>query len=337
MTAASAGRPLLEVRDLTVRFGPLTAVNAVSFSVGRGETVGIVGESGSGKTALAHAVMRLHDTPPATYPSGEVIFDGHDLLRLDERDMRAVRGADIAMIFQDPMASLNPVFTIGDQVAEAVLTHGRDGKAGARRRTIDALAETGLPDPESLLDKYPHELSGGMQQRVMIAMALVMRPTLLIADEPTTALDVTIQAQVLTLLDDLRRRHDMTVLFITHDLGALARLADRVLVMYAGHAVELGAAEAVYRAPRMPYTVDLLAATPRPGDRAQPLRPIPGAMPDLINPPRGCPFAPRCRSAREICHLTKPVLEEKVDGHWARCHLQPNEFVEAVSPAGIPV
>ena len=323
MTAA----PLLQVRDLTVRFqtatGTVQAVDSLSFSLEAGQTLGIVGESGSGKTATAYALLQLHAAPPVVYPSGEVLFDGADLMRLDEGGLRRIRGKDIAMVFQDPMSSLNPVFTIGEQIVEAIRTHEAESKSGARARAIRALADVGIPSPEINIDKYPHEYSGGMLQRAMIAMALSTGPRLLIADEPTTALDVTIQAQILQLIAELQDRHGMAVLLITHDLGVIARLADRVLVMYAGRAVETGPTKDVFADPLMPYTWYLMRAVPRLADERESLVPIPGQIPSLLRPPAGCRFHPRCELARETCRSVRPALEEKMPGHLSACLLTP--------------
>ena len=316
-------QPLLRVRDLRVHFrtsaGDVRAVDGVSFDLRKGETLAIVGESGCGKTATAYAILQLHNSPPALYPSGEVLFDGRDLMQSEEAELREIRGRDICMIFQDPMTSLNPVFTIGDQIAEAVLTHKTVGVKEARDQAVEALRDVGIPSPETNVDKYPHEYSGGMLQRAMIAMALVTGPRLLVADEPTTALDVTIQTQILELIVALQRKYDMAVLIITHDLGVVARIADQLLVMYAGRAVEVGRAEEVFADPRMPYTWYLMRAIPRFGDSENSLVPIPGQIPNLVQPPAGCPFHPRCEFALPACAQKIPKLEEKNEGHQAAC------------------
>ncbi|HEY3712106.1 MAG TPA: ABC transporter ATP-binding protein [Amycolatopsis sp.] len=258
---------LLEIRDLHVEFrlgtGIVNAVEGVGFAVDAGETLAVVGESGSGKTATALSVLRLNPEPPCVYPAGEVLLDGRDLFRLSEKDLRKIRGNDVAMVFQDPMTSLNPLKRVGAQVAEVLRRHQNAPRGQAREGAVAALREAGIPDPERRADQYPHQLSGGLRQRVMIAMALVGRPRVLIADEPTTALDVTVQAQILELLVDLQRRHGMAIVLITHDLGVVAEVADRVVVMRRGRVVETGDVTAVFEAPQQDYTRELLRATPK--------------------------------------------------------------------------
>ena len=315
--------PILKVRDLTVRYGAFTVIEGVSFDLGAGETLGIVGESGSGKSTVAQSILRLNELMSGARLSGEILFNGQDVLALPEATFRRMRGRDVAIIFQDPMTALDPVMTVGAQIAEAIAVH--DGRADAAR-VAAALAEVGLPDPDGIAARFPHELSGGMQQRVVIAMALVHKPALLLADEPTTALDVTVQAQILDLLARLRAERGMSIIFITHDLGALAQLADRVMVMYAGGVVETGSAEAVYRNPAMPYTADLLASTPRPGDRERPLLPIPGSQPGPGERPPGCRYAPRCRHRAALCDTRRPALVERRSAQVARCHFGPAEL-----------
>jgi oligopeptide transport system ATP-binding protein len=314
---------LLEVKDLRTQFftqdGIVRAVNGVSFTLNEGEALGLVGESGCGKTVTALSLMRLIPTPPGRIVSGELWFDGRDLLKLKDDDMRKVRGNDIAMIFQDPMTSLNPVLTIGRQISEALELHkGMDRKA-ARQRTIELLQLVEIPAARSRVDDYPHQFSGGMRQRVMIAMALSCEPKLLIADEPTTALDVTIQAQILDLMKRLRRELGMAIILITHDLGVVAGIADRINVMYAGYIVETGSADEIFHNPRHPYTLGLLRSIPRLDEpRKEKLVPIEGLPPDLIDPPPGCPFQPRCPYAIERC-IENPSLEPVVPGHRIAC------------------
>ena len=321
--AAQDARPLIEIEDLNVQFvtshGTVRAVEGLSYSVHPGEMVAIVGESGSGKSVSALAVMRL--LPPGTARTqGSVRFDGRELLHLSEEEMRRIRGRDIAMIFQEPMTSLNPVLKIGLQITEPLTIHLGMDDATARARAIELLTLVGITDPESRLNQYPHQLSGGMRQRVMIAIGLSCNPKLLIADEPTTALDVTIQAQILELMKDLSRRLGVAVVIITHNLGIVARYADRVNVMYAARLVESGTAERVFARPLHPYARGLLGAVPRlDRGRAAKLATIDGAPPNLLNPPSGCRFRPRCRFAIEKC-LTDPPLEMGEPGHLAACH-----------------
>ncbi|MFB9835263.1 ABC transporter ATP-binding protein [Actinoallomurus acaciae] len=318
--------PVLEVNDLHAEFrldtGTVRAVNGVSFSVEQGQTLAVVGESGSGKTATALSILRLHPTPPCVYTGGQIIAGGRDLLTLPEREMRRVRGNEIAMIFQDPMTSLNPVKTVGAQIVESLRRHRSLPRGEARARAVEALREVGIAHPEARAGQYPHQLSGGMRQRVMIAMALACRPKLLIADEPTTALDVTVQAQIMELMADLQDRFGMAIVLITHDLGVVAQVADQVLVMYAGRPVEAAGADDLFERPRMPYTKALLESMPRPdvpGGAA--LDPIRGAPPNLLDLPSGCAFHPRCGFALPECASTVPALEEKAPGHAAACVL----------------
>ena len=319
--------PLLEVRDLATHFftreGVVRAVDGVSFSVDRGRTLGLVGESGSGKSVTALSIIGLIPQPPARIVGGEVVFDGRDLTTLSERELEDVRGKRIAMIFQDPMTSLNPTLTIGTQLLETIRRHLHLPKREARRRAIELLDEVGLPNPETRLDDYPHRLSGGMRQRVMIAMAVSCEPDLLIADEPTTALDVTVQAQVLDLLDELRTQHDMAMIVITHDMGVIAEVADEVVVMYAGQIVEQAPVTELFARPEHPYTEALLGALPQLEDdtaRTGRLTAIPGRPPDLVDPPEGCRFAARCPYANEFdgCATHMPALRELRPGHMVR-------------------
>ena len=315
--------PLLEVRDLFTQFhtddGVVRAVDGVSFDVAAGETVAVVGESGSGKSVTALSILRLVPEPPGRIAGGSIRFRGAELLELPAAGMRAIRGREISMVFQEPMTSLNPVFPCGEQIAEAVRVHEGASRAAARARAIEMLRKVGVPSPEQRADEYPHQLSGGMRQRVMIAMALACRPALLIADEPTTALDVTVQAQILELLERLQEELGMAVLLVTHDLGVVAETADRVVVMYAGQVVETATVEDLFQAPRHPYTAGLLASRPRLGERHERLRVIPGSVPDPLDPPSGCRFHPRCPCAIERCVVEMPALEEIRPGHRARC------------------
>jgi oligopeptide/dipeptide ABC transporter ATP-binding protein len=323
--------PLLEVRELQVEFTTgaaiVPAVAGLSFTVGPGETLVIVGESGSGKSVASLAVMGLVPCPPGRVVAGSILFrarDGQvrDLARADAGEMQRLRGAEIAMIFQEPMSALNPVYTIGAQICESLLLHERLGHRAARGRAIEMLALLGFPDPVQRFNAYPHQLSGGMRQRAMIAMALCCHPSLLIADEPTTALDATVQAQILDLIRRLQAELGMAVILITHNLGVAAEIADRILVMYAGQAVETGPAQAVFRHARMPYTTGLLASVPRLGwDRdAAPLRAILGNVPDLSALPPGCTFMPRCAHARPLpCGTGRPALEPCGPNHAVRC------------------
>jgi peptide/nickel transport system ATP-binding protein len=319
------GSPLLSVRNLNVTFatrsGTAAAVRDISFELKEGQVLGLVSESGSGKSVTSLAIMRL--LPPQARVSGEILLEGRDLLRLDDAAMRTVRGAGIAMIFQEPMTSLNPVMRVGDQVAEAVLAHsnGRsNSKHEAWARAVEALRDVQIPDAERRARDYPHQLSGGQRQRVMIAMAMVNRPRLLIADEPTTALDVTVQAQILDLLADLQQKHGLAMLLISHDLAVVSQVAARVAVMYAGTLVETGSAAQVFSRPTHPYTQGLLAAVPTlTTDRSAPLRTIEGTVPAIASLPPGCAFEPRCEVSVSECAQSPPPLLELEPGHWVRC------------------
>ncbi len=305
---------LLSIRDLVVRFrthdGTVYAVNGVSFDLDEGETLGLVGESGCGKSVTNLALMRLLPRPAGHIDGGKVVFGGEDLLTLDESEMRELRGKEIAMIFQDPMTSLNPVLTVQEQMVETIQAHRRVSKSEARARTLELLGMVGIPQPEARLKNFPHQFSGGMRQRVMIAMALALEPKLLIADEPTTALDVTIQAQVLELLSRLAAEHGTAVILITHDLGVVAGMTQRINVMYAGYIVEAATTKDLFARPRHPYTVGLLHSIPRlDAQPGEPLIPIEGAPPDLRYAPVGCPFAPRCAWRVDRCWQEMPSLE----------------------------
>ena len=315
--------PLLEVRDLRTYFhteeGVARAVDGVSFAVGRGQTLGLVGESGCGKSVSAFSIMRLVPDPPGRIEAGQILLKGRDLLALDEEEMRRVRGDDIAMIFQEPMTSLNPVLTCGFQIAEAVVLHQQVPMQEARARAVEMLRLVGIPVPEQRIDEYPHQLSGGMRQRVMIAMALSCNPDVLIADEPTTAIDVTIQAQILALLESLQESLQMAIVMITHDLGVIAETADQVAVMYAGQIVEYAATQSLFARPRHPYTRGLLRSIPRLDVEQERLDIIPGVVPDARAFPPGCRFAPRCPLADAHCRAEAPSLEEVEAGQWASC------------------
>jgi oligopeptide transport system ATP-binding protein len=304
--------PLLKVSDLRTWFhtrnGVYRAVDGVSFSIGKGETLGIVGESGSGKSVTCYSLMGLVPSPPGRIESGQALFDGVDLLRCPPAVARSIRGKRIAMIFQDPMTSLNPYLRVSTQIIEPLLIHGICDAAEARRRALAMLDAVGINDAARRLDQYPHEFSGGMRQRVMIAMALITRPELLIADEPTTALDVTVQAQILELIRKLQREFGMAVIFITHDLGVVSGLCDRVQVMYAGRIVEQAGTRALFRAPRHPYTRALQKSIPALQPKGAELFTIPGMPPDLSQPIAGCAFAPRCEFAADICRAQSPAL-----------------------------
>ena len=326
------GEPLLEVRDLKVSFrtedGLVQAVGGVSLSLSQGETLGIVGESGSGKSVTMMSVMRLINDPNARF-EGEVLYKGHDLMTLNREQIREIRGTGIAMIFQDPMTSLNPVYRVGWQIAEQIRAHENVSKQAARARVIELLAAVGIPEPADRVDNYPHEFSGGMRQRVMIAMAVSCHPDLLIADEPTTALDVTIQAQILSLLRKLKDEFGTAVVLITHDMGVVADMADRIAVMYAGRIVEQGSRREVFYDPQHPYTWGLLGSIAR-LDRPKPRRlaTIPGQPPSLLRLPEGCAFGDRCAHRFELCDERPPLLA-RVDGdHLDACHLEPKQKKE---------
>ncbi|MFW6051259.1 MAG: ABC transporter ATP-binding protein [Myxococcota bacterium] len=322
---------LLEVRDLVVAFhtdeGELRAVDGVSFEVPAGSIVGVVGESGCGKSVTALSVMGLVPSPPGRIERGEIRFEGRDLTKLSDREMRRLRGNAVAMIFQEPMTSLNPVHTVGKQLVEAIRQHRDVSRGEARRRAVQMLGLVGIPAPEERLDAYPHELSGGMRQRVMIAMALSCDPKLLIADEPTTALDVTIQAQILELLQDLQKRLGMSIVLITHDLGVVAELVDEIVVMYAGKVVERAPTGALFRDPKHPYTRGLLASVPsfEDGVRRKRLATIPGVVPDLRELPSGCRFQGRCPDVVDACRQAEPPLTALEGGRSVACFVATGE------------
>lgn len=325
------GSDILDVHGLKTYFytddGVVKAVDGVDFTVKAGEVLGLVGESGCGKSVSSLSILRLV-TPPGKIIEGEIYFDGRDLLKLSEAEMVEIRGSRISMIFQQPQSSLNPVFTVGDQVMEVLRAHQRLGKKEAWNQAVELLRLVGIPDPESKARAYPYEMSGGQAQRVMIAMALALKPQLLIADEPTTALDVTIQAQILDLIRDLRTRMGTSVILITHDLGVIAEMADRVAVMYAGQIVEEADAASLFEAPLHPYTQGLIGSIPVLGKVQEYLDVIPGSVPNLVNMPPGCRFAPRCRAREQyhldICGKIEPDLNECLPGHTVRCWLYQN-------------
>ncbi len=323
--------PILRIRDLRTEFateyGVVKAVNGVSFDVAEGETLGIVGESGSGKTVTMLSVMQLIESPPGRIARGEILFNGDDLLKLSPKEMRRIRGSRIAMVFQDPLTSLNPVFSIGEQIIETIRLHLRLSKKEAKEHAKEALARVGIPDPAMALDAFPHQFSGGMRQRAMIAMAITCNPSLLIADEPTSALDVTVQEQLLQLIDDIRSQMRMSIVWITHDLGVIAGLADRVLVMYAGEIVESGPTETILVDPCHPYTQGLLQSIPRlDTPRGEKLKPIEGTPPDMIHLSPSCQFAPRCRHRLERC-AEHPPLSDVGPEHVSRCWVNPKAMI----------
>ena len=327
--------PLLKLEDLRTHFftddAVVRAVDGVSLEVQPGETLAVVGESGSGKSVTALSILRLFPQPPGRVVGGRILFQGRDLLTLSDREMRAIRGKSISMIFQEPMTSLNPVFTCGEQVMETVRRHEGVGRKEARATAIGMFERVGIPAASQRVDEYPHQMSGGMRQRVMIAMALACRPALLIADEPTTALDVTIQAQILELLRTLQRELHMSVMLITHDLGVVAETASRVAVMYAGQVVEYCDVRAAFRKPLHPYTAGLQASLPKLGETRERLRVIKGTVPNPARFPQGCRFHPRCPIAIPKC-LTEPPLEEIEPGRWSRCWRAREIAADQVSP-----
>lgn len=330
---------ILEVKNLKTSFftyaGEVKAVDDVSFYVRKGETIAIVGESGCGKTAACQSIMRLIPDPPGKIKSGQIIFDGRDLMKLSEHEMQQIRGNRIGMIFQDPMTCLNPVLTVGLQLTESLRKHKKMDKLKARQKAVELLSMVGIPNAEERLDQYPHQFSGGMRQRVMIAMAVSCEPKLLIADEPTTALDVTIQAQILDLIAGLKTKANVSTIIITHDLGIVARMAERIIVMYAGKIVESGTTDDIYYRPRHPYTIGLLNSVPRLDDeKKSKLTPISGQPPDLLMPPEGCAFYPRCDYAMKICLRQKPDSFIVGDGHTAACWLHHAMAPQGVLPEG---
>ncbi len=332
-------KPLLRIEDLRVCFdtyaGTVQAVRGVDLDLRPGEVLAIVGESGCGKSVTAQAVMQLNPSPPARVESGHILMDGLDLLALTDRQMRQIRGREISMIFQDPMTSLNPTARIGRQIEESILQHRRVSRAEARARAVEMLGLVGIANPQARMRQYPYEFSGGMRQRVMIAMALVCSPKILIADEPTTALDGTIQSQIIDLLLDLRKKLGTTILIITHDMGVVADIADRVAVMYAGLIVEQGTVRELFYQPRHPYTAGLLNSIPRMNQRKTALVPIEGNPPDLLHPPAGCPFAGRCGRCMRICAESMPDKTQLTGEHFVRCWLE-HEYAPGREASRVP-
>ncbi|BCB03702.1 ABC transporter ATP-binding protein [Bacillus sp. KH172YL63] len=317
---------VLTVKDLEVSFttygGEVKAVRGVSFDLSKGETLAIVGESGCGKSVTSQSIMKLIPSPPGKVTNGEILFKGSDLLKQSEAQMRKIRGADISMIFQDPMTALNPTLTIGEQLMEGILEHHPIGKKMAKQRAIEMLSLVSIPNPAERMRQYPHQFSGGMRQRIVIAMALACEPDVLIADEPTTALDVTIQAQILELFRKIQNNTGVSIILITHDLGVVAQVADRIAVMYAGKIVEEGTRREIFYSPQHPYTKGLLKSVPRLDLEGEELYPIPGSPPDLFAPPVGCPFAARCEKAMEVCVRVHPPKTQLSGDHHVECWLQ---------------
>ncbi|MFJ2740498.1 ABC transporter ATP-binding protein [Streptomyces sp. NPDC087440] len=315
---------LLEVRDLHVEFktrdGVAKAVNGVNYSVDAGETLAVLGESGSGKSVTAQAVMGILDMPPGRIPQGEILFEGQDVLKLKEEQRRKIRGAEMAMIFQDALSSLNPVLSVGEQLGEMFVVHRGMSKKDSRAKAVELMDRVRIPAAKERVGQYPHQFSGGMRQRIMIAMALALEPKLIIADEPTTALDVTVQAQVMDLLAELQRELNMGLILITHDLGVVADVADKIAVMYAGRIVETAPVEEIYANPAHPYTKGLLESIPRLDQKGQELYAIKGLPPNLLNIPPGCAFNPRCPMAQDICRSTVPPLFDVAEGRQSACH-----------------
>jgi oligopeptide/dipeptide ABC transporter ATP-binding protein len=325
MTPKETNSPILEVSDLSVSFhlleGVIPAVAGVGLLLNQGEVLGVVGESGCGKSVTARAILRIIPTPPGSIDSGRVLFEGLDLLKLSEKGMKCIRGEKISMIFQEPMTSLNPAFTVGDQIAEVFRFHRGMGRKEAMERAVEELRRVEIPDPGKRARNYPHQLSGGMRQRAMIAIALACRPRILIADEPTTALDVTIQAQILKLIGQLQEDIGMSVILITHNLGVVASIADQIVIMYAGRVVESGSVDDIFATPHHPYTHGLLRSVPRLDRPAQELVEIKGIVPRLSDLPPGCTFSTRCDQVMDVCRCREPELKEMSPGHNSRCWL----------------
>ena len=325
MSYSNKQNALLSIQDLSVHFftdrGVVPSVNRVSYDIFEGETLGLVGESGCGKSVTAHSIIRLIPQPPGKIVNGKIMFRGEDLTAVSNQRMREIRGNEIAMIFQEPMTSLNPVFTVGDQITEAITLHTEIDFNEARHLAIAMLKKVGIPSPEMRIDEYPHQMSGGMKQRVMIAMALSCNPALLIADEPTTALDVTIQAQILDLISELQQDSKMSVLMITHDLAVVAEVCDRVVVMYGSRIVEIAKVDDLFNDPKHPYTQGLFSSIPNVEEERNRLTPIPGFVPNPMNFPTGCKFNNRCPHKTDICSIREPELKPLSDGHYVSCHL----------------
>ncbi|MFD2760992.1 ABC transporter ATP-binding protein [Lentibacillus juripiscarius] len=317
---------ILDVNDLHVTFstygGTVKAVRGVSFDLHKGETLAIVGESGCGKSVTSNAIMRLIPDPPGKISKGTITFKENNLTNMSEKKMRSIRGVDISMIFQDPMTALNPTLTIGTQLMEGLREHSKTSGAEAKRKAIEMMELVGIPNPEERFKQYPHQFSGGMRQRIVIAIALICEPELLIADEPTTALDVTIQAQILELFERIQEKTGVSIILITHDLGVVAKIADRIIVMYAGKIIESGTRREIFYSPEHPYTKGLLQSVPRLDIKGEKLIPIDGTPPDLFSPPQGCAFTARCPMAMEVCNKVYPVQTELSDTHKVDCWLQ---------------
>lgn len=331
---------ILEVNDLHVSFdtysGEVHAVRGVSFHLDKAEVIAIVGESGCGKSVTAKSIMKLIPMPPGRIKKGSIVFDGKDITNYTKKQMESIRGSEIGMIFQDPMTSLSPTMLVGNQIAEGLIQHQRLSKKQAHVRAVDMLKMVGIPNPDKRANQYPHEFSGGMRQRVMIAIALACNPKVLIADEPTTALDVTIQAQILDLMKELKKQIDTSIILITHDLGVVAGIAERLMVMYAGKIVEMGYLEDIFDNPKHPYTWGLLKSIPRLDSvKKEDLIPINGTPPDLFAPPKGCGFAARCKYSMKICYLLQPDMTDCGQGHQAACWLLHQYSPEVVRPAGV--
>ncbi|MBN9652628.1 ABC transporter ATP-binding protein [Halobacillus sp. GSS1] len=317
---------ILDIRDLHVSFktfgGEVQAVRGVNLELYRGETLAIVGESGCGKSVTANSIMRLIPTPPGEIKDGSILFKGQDMTQLSDKEVRKIRGVDISMIFQDPMTALNPTLTVGDQLTEGLRQHRSISRKEADKQAMDMLTLVGIPNPVERMKQYPHEFSGGMRQRIVIAMALICDPELLIADEPTTALDVTIQAQILQLFQKIQKQTGVSIILITHDLGVVAKIADRIAVMYAGKVIETGTRKEIFYTPQHPYTRGLLHSVPRMDQKGEKLVPIDGTPPDLFSPPEGCPFAARCPMVMEVCTKVYPFQSELSRTHEVDCWLQ---------------
>jgi oligopeptide/dipeptide ABC transporter ATP-binding protein len=322
----NSSEPILKISDLRVYFdtdeGVVKSVDGVDLEMAKGTTLALVGESGCGKSVTCLSVLGLNPAPPARIAGGEIIYKGTSLLKLSEREMEHIRGNDISMIFQEPMTSLNPVFTVGDQIKEAIMLHQKKSSVEATKLTVEILKKVGIPSPEIRINEYPHQMSGGMKQRVMIAMALSCNPEILIADEPTTALDVTIQAQILDLMKSLQNDSGMSILLVTHDLGVVAGIASHVAIMYASKIAEYGSLDDIYNNPRHPYTLGLFTSIPVAGEKKGRLYVIPGNVPNPLTFPEGCKFWPRCLFAEEICKVNEPHLESIRTGHTAACHFR---------------
>jgi oligopeptide/dipeptide ABC transporter ATP-binding protein len=335
--------PILKIKDLKVYFdtddGLIKAVDGIDLNIMKGTTLGLVGESGCGKSITCLAILRLIPSPPGIIAGGEIIYKGGNLLELSEKDMEGIRGNDISMIFQEPMTSLNPVFTIGDQIKEVIMLHQKKTPIEAKELTIHILDKIGIPSPEIRINDYPHQMSGGMKQRVMIAMALSCNPEILIADEPATALDVTIQAQILDLMQSLQNELGMSILMVTHDLGVVASIASHVAIMYASKIAEYGSVEEIFENPRHPYTLGLFTSIPIIGEKKENLYVIPGNVPNPLAFPKGCKFWPRCLFAAEICRVHEPSLEEVKDNHKAACHFSKdiNKYIWKEKTKMLPV